>query len=116
MTNKESSYSIAPLTDVMDTLLGPDGCPWDREQTHQTLRKNLLEEAHEVIETIDNQDMDHLKEELGDLLLQIVFHAKLAEQAGHFDFNDVVQGISDKMIRRHQIGRASCRERVLRLV
>ena len=95
------AYDVTPLTDVMDTLLGENGCPWDREQTHDSLRKNLLEESHEVIEAIDNHDMEHLKEELGDLLLQIVFHSKLAEQKGAFNFNDVVQVVTDKMIRRH---------------
>lgn len=92
---------IKPLTDVMEQLLGENGCPWDKEQTHQTLRKNLLEESHEVIEAIDKQDMALLREELGDLLLQIVFHAKLAEQEGAFNFNDVVEGITSKMVRRH---------------
>ena len=95
------NYDITPLTDVMETLLGENGCPWDKEQTHESLRKNLLEESHEVIEAIDSNDMEHLKEELGDLLLQIVFHAKLAEQEGAFNLNDVVQSITDKMIRRH---------------
>lgn len=85
----------------MNTLLGENGCPWDKEQTHDSLRKNLLEEAHEVIEAIDSKDMEHLKEELGDVLLQVVFHAKLAETEGHFNLNDVVQAITDKMIRRH---------------
>lgn len=94
-------YDVKPLTDVMNTLLGENGCPWDKEQTHDSLRKNLLEESHEVIEAIDCKDMEHLKEELGDLLLQIVFHAKLAEQAGQFNFNDVVNVITQKMIRRH---------------
>ena len=94
-------YDVKPLTDVMNALLGENGCPWDKEQTHDSLRKNLLEECHEVIEAIDSNDMDHLKEELGDLLLQIVFHAKLAEQAGAFNFNDVVDVITAKMIRRH---------------
>lgn len=93
--------SVKPLTDVMNTLLGENGCPWDKAQTHQSLRKNLLEEAHEVIEAIDSHDMDHLKEELGDVLLQVVFHAKLAEQAGAFQFNDVVEAVAAKMIRRH---------------
>ena len=94
-------YDVTPLTDVMEALLGENGCPWDKEQTHDSLRKNLLEESHEVIEAIDTNDMDHLKEELGDLLLQIVFHAKLAEQEGAFNFNDVVESITAKMIRRH---------------
>lgn len=94
-------YDVKPLIDVMDVLLGENGCPWDKEQTHVSLRKNLLEEAHEVVEAIDNNDMEHLKEELGDVLLQVVFHAKLAEKAGAFDLNDVVDGITEKMIRRH---------------
>lgn len=94
-------YEIKPLTDVVTALLGENGCPWDKEQTHDSLRKNLLEEAHEVIEAIDCKDMPHLQEELGDLLLQIVFHAKLAEQEGAFQFNDVVAAITEKMIRRH---------------
>lgn len=94
-------YEIKPITDVMDTLLGEHGCPWDKQQSHASLRKNLLEEAHEVVEAIDFNDMEHLKEELGDVLLQVVFHAKLAEQEGYFHFNDVVQAITDKMIRRH---------------
>lgn len=99
MTEKE--YSIASLMAVMDKLLGPDGCPWDKAQDHHTLRRNLLEEAHEVVETIDNDDMVHMQEELGDLLLQVVFHAKIAEADGQFDWNDVVQGITDKLRRRH---------------
>lgn len=94
-------YDVKPLTDVMDTLLGENGCPWDKEQTHDSLRKNLLEESHEVIEAIDCKDMAHLKEELGDLLLQIVFHAKLAEQENAFNLNDVIAAITEKMIRRH---------------
>ena len=94
-------YNVKPITDVMNTLLGENGCPWDKEQTHESLRKNLLEEAHEVVEAIDSNDMVHLKEELGDVLLQVVFHAKLAEQEGHFNLNDVVNAITEKMIRRH---------------
>ena len=68
MENKP--YDIMPLITIMEQLLGPDGCPWDKEQTHHSLKRNLLEETHEVIETIDNEDFSHLKEELGDLLLQ----------------------------------------------
>ena len=94
-------YEVKALMDVMDTLLGEHGCPWDREQTHTSLRKNLLEESHEVIEAIDEKNMEHLKEELGDVLLQVVFHAKLAEQEGHFNWNDIVNTITEKMIRRH---------------
>lgn len=95
------NQEIKPLLDVMDRLLGENGCPWDREQTHQSLRRNLLEESHEVIEAIDEGDMPHLKEELGDLLLQVVFHAKLAEKSGDFTFQEVVDGITAKLKRRH---------------
>lgn len=95
------NYDVTPLTDVMSILLGENGCPWDKQQTHASLRKNLLEESHEVIEAIDSNDMEHLKEELGDLLLQIVFHAKLAEQENAFQFQDVVEAVTAKMIRRH---------------
>lgn len=98
---EQRKYDIMPLMEVMERLLGPDGCPWDKEQNHHTLRRNLLEEAHEVIETIDNEDAVHMKEELGDLLLQVIFHAKIAENDGEFDFNAVVGGITDKLIRRH---------------
>ncbi len=97
----EQPDAIQPLLDVMDILLGENGCPWDKEQTHRSLRKNLLEEAHEVIEAIDCGDMGHLQEELGDVLLQVVFHAKLAQQEGAFTFGDVVDTVTRKMIRRH---------------
>ncbi len=85
----------------MKRLRAPDGCPWDRKQTHQSLKPFVLEEAYEVTAAIDDGDMPELKDELGDLLLQIVFQAQLAAEAGHFDFGDVVAAISDKMIRRH---------------
>jgi len=89
------------LLDIMDTLLGENGCPWDKEQTHESLRKNMLEECNEAIDAINQQDMNALKEELGDVLLQVVFHAKIAQKAGYFDMNDVVATLSDKLIRRH---------------
>ncbi len=82
-------------------LLDPGGCPWDREQTHQTLRSYLLEEAYEVLEAIDTGDPSRLRDELGDLLLQIVFHAELARRAGQFDIGQVLDGIHHKMVRRH---------------
>ncbi|HHY92693.1 MAG TPA: nucleoside triphosphate pyrophosphohydrolase, partial [Firmicutes bacterium] len=96
-----SRYPLDPLVNVMATLRGPEGCPWDREQTHELLRRYLIEECYEVIEAIDENDMHKLQEELGDLLLQVVFHARLAEEAGCFDINAVVAGIVEKMIRRH---------------
>ena len=96
-----SQYPLDALVGVFRQLLGPDGCPWDKKQTHTTLKPYLLEEAQEALDAIDALDMPHLKEELGDVLMQIVFHCALAEGRGDFDLNDVIQGITDKMIRRH---------------
>lgn len=92
---------LQKLIDIMATLRGPDGCPWDREQTHQSLKPYLLEEAYEVLETLDQEDYDHFKDELGDLLLQVVFHAQVAKEAGRFDMSDVIDAINEKLIRRH---------------
>lgn len=92
---------LDPLTEVMDKLLAPGGCPWDRKQDHHSLKTYLIEECYEVIEAIDNDDMNNLCEELGDLLLQVVFHGKLAEEKGAFNLNQVIQGVTDKMVRRH---------------
>ena len=89
------------LSVIMDLLLGPHGCPWDREQTHASLKKYLLEEAYETIEAIDQNDPEALAEELGDLILQPVFHMRLAERAGSFEFNEPLKRITDKLIRRH---------------
>ena len=85
----------------MHRLRAPGGCPWDAEQTHASLVPNLIEEAYETVDTIQRGDHEHLKEELGDLLLQVVFHSELAEEAGHFNLDDVARGISDKLVRRH---------------
>lgn len=93
--------SMQELVEIMARLRGPNGCPWDREQSHLSLRPNLVEETYEVLEAIDNQDMPLLQEELGDLLLQIVFHAQLASEAGFFDIDEVIKGINAKLIRRH---------------
>ena len=93
--------AIDELIQVMDRLLGPQGCPWDREQTHESLIRYLIEESYEVIEAINENDMHKLREELGDLLLQVVFHAALAQREGHFDFSDVAQSVSTKMVLRH---------------
>ncbi len=92
---------LLDLVRTMQRLRGPDGCPWDREQTHQSLARHLLEEAHETLEAIDQGDPDRLREELGDLLLQVVFHAEMARQEGTFDIDDVAQGIVTKLVRRH---------------
>jgi tetrapyrrole methylase family protein / MazG family protein len=92
---------LLDLVKVMERLRGPDGCPWDREQTHQTLARHLLEETHETLEAIDAGDDERLKDELGDVLLQVVFHAELGRQEGVFDIDDVAEGIVRKLVRRH---------------
>ena len=94
-------HPIEDLIQLMARLRAPDGCPWDREQTHESLRTFVLEEAYEVVRAIDQQDMGELKDELGDLLFQVVFQARLTEEAGRFDFDDVVRAITEKMTRRH---------------
>jgi len=89
------------LVRVMARLRAPDGCPWDGEQTHSSLRPYLLEEAHEALEAVDAQDWGRLCDELGDVLLQVVFHARLASERGDFDIGDVIAGIVTKLHRRH---------------
>lgn len=89
------------LVNIMEKLRGADGCPWDKEQTHESLKPYLLEEAYEVLETIDEKDFDGLKEELGDLLLQVIFHAQLAREKNHFTIIDVLETINQKLVRRH---------------
>jgi MazG family protein len=92
---------IEKLLAIMKRLRAPDGCPWDREQTHRTLRPYLLEEAYEVADAIDRGEPRRLCEELGDLLLQVVFHAQLADEVGTFNFDQVATGIAEKLVRRH---------------
>ncbi len=92
---------IERLREIMSALRAPNGCPWDREQTHASIKSQLLEESYEVIEAIDNGDSKNLKEELGDVLLHVVFHSQLSSEAGEFTFDDVATGISDKLVRRH---------------
>ena len=94
-------YSMEDLLRIMELLRAPEGCPWDREQTHQSIRRNMLEEAYEVAEAIDNRDTANLKEELGDVLLQVVFHSRMAQEEGLFTFDDVVDGICKKLVFRH---------------
>lgn len=89
------------LLNIMELLRSPQGCPWDREQTHQSIRNNLLEEAYEAVEAIDTDDSELLREELGDVLLQVVFHSRLEEEKGGFQFSDVVDGIAKKLVLRH---------------
>jgi MazG family protein len=93
--------ALARLVDMMALLRAPGGCPWDREQTHETLRPYVLEEAYEVLDAIDRGDPAVLRDELGDLLLQVVFHAELAREAGTFSIADVARAIADKLERRH---------------
>jgi MazG family protein len=92
---------VQQLIDIMARLRAPDGCPWDREQTPESLLKYLIEESNELVEAVQSGDQNHIKEELGDVLLQVVFHAQMASEAGHFAIGDVVATIRDKMIRRH---------------
>ncbi len=94
-------HQVARLRAIMHRLRAPGGCPWDAEQTHESLLSNLLEEAYEVVAAIRSQDSENLQEELGDLLLQVVFHSELAEENKTFDFDEVARGISEKLIRRH---------------
>ncbi len=98
-TGKKISFE--DLGKIIDQLLGEDGCPWDKEQTHESLKRYLIEESYEVLEAIDDNDPEGLKEELGDVLLQIFFHGKLAEKAGTFTMEDITDTISKKLTRRH---------------
>jgi len=95
------SQAFDHLLELISHLRSPDGCAWDRKQTHDTLRSHLLEETYEVLETLDQQEPNSLKEELGDLLLQVLLHAHIEEEEGHFSMNDVVIHLSEKLIRRH---------------
>ena len=89
------------LVDLMAALRAPDGCPWDRKQTHESLKPYLLEETYEVLEILDRQDRTKLPEELGDVLLQVLFHSQIASEAGSFTIEDVLEQLADKLIRRH---------------
>lgn len=93
--------NIEKLLETMRILRSPQGCKWDREQTHKSIRENMLEEAYEAIDAINADDMKHLKEELGDVLLQVVLHAQIADDNGFFNFDDVACGINEKLIHRH---------------
>ena len=101
MEAPEQTRRFETLVDIISKLRGPDGCPWDRKQTHASLRENLLEECYEVLDALDRRDGSALCEELGDLLLQIVLHARIASEAGDFDIGDVINSITTKLIRRH---------------
>lgn len=97
----KDKYNIDDLVKIMKILRSENGCPWDREQTHKSIRQNFIEETYEVIEAIDNEDSELLKEELGDVLLQVVFHSRIEEENGAFDLSDVADGICKKLIVRH---------------
>lgn len=99
--SRAGGQRLLDLLKVMHRLRGPGGCPWDSEQTHQSLARHLLEEAHETLDAIDRGDMEELREELGDLLLQVVFHAEMAMQEGMWDIDDVAEAITAKLVRRH---------------
>jgi MazG family protein len=101
MSQEQAGQSLYRLVEIMRRLLAPDGCPWDREQTLESLRPYVIEEAHEVVDAIDGGSAEELREELGDLLLQIVFQAELARAKGWFGPDDVVSAICDKLVRRH---------------
>ena len=95
------SEEIINLVKVMEKLRGPEGCPWDKKQDYYSLKKYILEEAYEVVEALEEKDVVHLKEELGDLLLQVIFEAQIAREIGDFDLKDVVENIQEKLIKRH---------------
>ena len=97
----KDSYGVQDLEEIVRILRAPGGCPWDAEQTHQSIRRNFLEESYEAVEAIDEDDPEHLKEELGDVLLQVVFHARMAQEAGRFTLDDVIDGVCQKLIYRH---------------
>ena len=101
---EEKRYTLDDFVEVMKALRAENGCPWDRVQTHETLRMDMLEEAYEAANAIDNNDMPNLCEELGDVLMQVVFHARIEEEKGEdaaFALEDVIRGIGEKMVYRH---------------
>ena len=100
LVNKDQ-YTFEDLVYIMELLRAPDGCPWDREQDHRSIRKNFIEETYEVCEAIDTDDGELLCEELGDVLLQVVFHARISEEEGEFTVNEVISGVCKKLIHRH---------------
>ena len=97
----KNRYGISDLIAVMTRLTAPDGCPWDKEQTHESIRTNMIEEAYETVDAIDKNDIDNLREELGDVLLQVVFHCDMAQRSGEFTLADVVSELVKKLVFRH---------------
>ena len=97
----KESYDVSDLERIVAILRAPGGCPWDAEQTHESIRRNFLEEAYEAVEAIDEKSSEHLREELGDVMLQVVLHARMEQEAGRFDLDGVADGICKKLIYRH---------------
>ena len=98
---RKSEYNFNDLVQIMKILRSPDGCPWDKVQTHQSIRQNFIEETYEAIEAIDTCDTELLKEELGDVMMQVIFHTIMEEEVGSFDINDVCDAVCKKLIVRH---------------
>ena len=97
----KEKYDIYDLVDLVKALRAPDGCPWDKVQTHETIRKDLLEEVYETVEAIDDKDTEHLREELGDVLFQVVFHSVIESELDHFGLDEVIDDVGKKMVLRH---------------
>ncbi len=98
---RDASASFAEAAAIMHRLRAPGGCPWDREQTFESIRKYTLEETYEVLDAIERRDWPELKDELGDLLLQVLFYSEMAAEAGHFTIREVIDGLNRKLVRRH---------------
>ncbi len=98
---QKDRYNMQDLQHIIYLLRQPDGCPWDREQTHTSIRNNFIEETYEAVDAIDRADSDNLREELGDVLMQIMLHAEMEKEAGRFDFSDVVHDVCYKLVERH---------------
>lgn len=101
MNSNKQKYTIEDFLEIMKKLRAPDGCPWDKEQTHSSIRNNFLEETYEVVDAIDRNDSADMCEELGDVLMQVVFHAVMAEEENRFNFSDVVDNVAKKLVYRH---------------
>lgn len=97
----DKKYNYQDLLNIMEKLRGKDGCTWDQEQTHESLIPNFLEETYEVIDAIENKDVNGIQEELGDVLLQVIFHSQIAKEANQFTMDDVINGIATKLVYRH---------------
>ena len=98
---EKEHYTYEDFLEIIARLRGKDGCPWDRQQTHESLRTCMLEEAYEAVDAINEKDDENLKEELGDVMLQVVMHAQIASEEGRFDMSDIIDDVAKKMIRRH---------------